>query len=62
MRSQYDFSQGVRGKYAQRYAKGTNVAVLDPDVARTFQDSESVNKALRPLAEIIRHQSRVSHL
>ena len=34
MRSEYDFSGGVRGKYAKRFAKGTNIVVLDPDVAR----------------------------
>lgn len=54
---EYDFSGGVRGKYAERYARGANVVVLDPDVARVFSDSESVNQALRALAEIIRHQS-----
>ena len=51
---QYDFSKGVRGKYAKRYAQGTNVVVIDPDVRDVFPDSESVNKVLRPLAEIIR--------
>ena len=54
---EYDFSGGVRGKYAERYARGTNVVVLDPDVAKVFSDSESVNQALRALAGIIRHQS-----
>jgi hypothetical protein len=33
MRDEYDFSAGLRGKYAKRYAEGTNVMVLDPDVA-----------------------------
>lgn len=56
MLEEYDFSGGVRGKYAARYAQGSNVVVLDPDVAEVFPDSESVNKALRALAEII--QSR----
>jgi len=51
MRSEYDFSGGVRGKYAARYAAGTNVVVLDPDVAREFRTSEEVNKALRELAQ-----------
>jgi len=49
MRDEYDFSDGVRGKYAARYAKGTNVVVLDPDVAKKFATSEEVNKALREL-------------
>ncbi len=57
MLDEYDFSGGVRGKYAERYARGTNVVVLDPDVARVFSDSESVNQALRALAGIIQRQS-----
>ena len=57
MMDDYDFSDGVRGKYAGRFAKGSNVVVLDPDVARVFTDSESVNQALRALAGIIQHQS-----
>jgi hypothetical protein len=56
MRPEYDFSGGVRGKYAERYAQGTNVVLLDPDVAAVFSDSESVNRALRALAGIIREQ------
>lgn len=56
MLDEYDFSNGVRGKYVDRFAKGCNVIVLDPDVALVFPDSESVNQALRALAEIIRNQ------
>ena len=37
MRPEYDFSRGVRGKYARRFAQGTNVVVLEPDVAKRFQ-------------------------
>jgi hypothetical protein len=44
----------VRGKYVDRFAEGCNVVVLDPDVARVFTDSESVNQALR---ELIRQQT-----
>jgi len=44
--SEYDFSSGVRGKYAERFA-GSNFIVLDPDLAAEFPDSESVAKALR---------------
>jgi hypothetical protein len=51
MRSHYDFSKGVRGKYASRYAEGTNVVVLDPDVAKEFKTSEEVNEALRQIAQ-----------
>lgn len=61
MLDEYDFSGGVRGKYAERYAKGSNVVVLDPDVAAVFSDAASVNQALRALAEIIRQQSGKVH-
>lgn len=49
MRDHYDFTGGIRGKYAGRYAEGTNVVILDPDVAAMFPDRESVNAALRAL-------------
>ncbi len=52
MRPEYDFSGGVRGKYSARFRKGTNVIVLEPDVARFFSDSAAVNDALRVLVEI----------
>ena len=47
MRGEYDFTGGVRGKYAERYAQGTNVVVLDPDVAAAFPTRKAVNDALR---------------
>ncbi len=49
---EYDFSRGVRGRYAAAYSRGTNVVVLAPDVAKVFPDSESVNQALRVLVRI----------
>lgn len=49
MLDEYDFSKGVRGKYGKRYAEGTNVVVLAPDVAAAFPDSKSVNETLRAL-------------
>ena len=52
MSSEYDFSKARRGKYARRYAKGTNLVVLAPDVAKVFPDSQSVNEALRALARV----------
>ena len=61
MLEEHDFSGGVRGKYAARFAEGANVVVLDPDVAEVFTDSESVNQALRALAGIIQHQSVKAH-
>ena len=57
---EYDFSNAVRGKYAQRYAEGTNVVVIEPDVAKYFPDHETVNDALRSLAVIIERQRRKS--
>jgi hypothetical protein len=47
MRSEYDLRGGVRGKYFESYSKGTNVALLEADLAEVFRDSESVNRALR---------------
>jgi len=58
--AEYDFSNGVRGKYARRYAQGTNVVVLEPDVAKAFPNSEIVNTALRALASISRLQTKRS--
>ena len=59
MRAEYDFSRGVRGKYARRFAQGTNVVVLESDVAKVFPSSETVNSSLRALAGIIRHREKV---
>ncbi len=57
LRPEYDFSGGVRGKHYQAYRKGTNVVFLDPDVARVFKDSESVNQALRLLLKLAKEQA-----
>ena len=54
MRPEYDFSKGERGRYAARYAAGTNVILLSPDVAEFFPDSDAVNEALRVLIKIAR--------
>ena len=51
MREEYDFSKGVRAKYAKRFAKGSNIIVLDPDIAVIFKDSKEVNEALRTLVK-----------
>lgn len=53
MLKEYDFSGGVRGKYAARFREGTNIVKLDEDVAAVFPDAKSVNDALRALAKII---------
>ncbi len=47
MRDEYDFAGGARGKYAARFAEGSNVVVLDPDVAAEFKTPQAVNDALR---------------
>ena len=58
MLPEYDFSKGVRGRYAKRYAEGSNVVVLSPDLAKIFRTSESVNEALRTLVRVGRKPSR----
>jgi hypothetical protein len=60
MLEEYDFSKGIQGKYAKRYAEGTNVVVIEPDVAKYFPDHDSVNKALRTLTEIIKRQKKIA--
>ena len=52
MMEEYDFSKGVRGKYARACHHGSNVIILDPDLAKWFPNSEAVNQALRSLAGI----------
>lgn len=54
---EYDFSRAVRNKYATRYAAGSAVVVLEPDVAAAFPNSREANDALRALAGIIRKHS-----
>ena len=60
MLDEYDFSKGVRGKYAGRYAAGSNIVVLSPDVAEAFPNSKAVNDALRALVTIARQSVRQS--
>ena len=54
MLPEYDFTGAVRGKYYQRYREGTNVVLLDPDVAEVFRDATAVNDALRLLVSVAR--------
>ena len=56
LRPEYDFSGAVRGVTAARYAQGTNIVVVDPEVRDVFPDSGSVNEALRALAPLLREQ------
>ena len=58
MRPKYDFSNAVRRVTTVRYAQGTNVVVIDPEVLDVFPDGPSVNEALRALAPVIRHRRR----
>jgi len=60
MLEEYDFSSGRQGKYSKRYREGTNVVVIDPDIATFFPDHDSVNEALRSLAEIIKRQKKIA--
>ena len=54
MLPEYDFSKGVRGKYAKAYAHSNNIVVVAKDVARYFPDSDSVNEALRTVMRVVR--------
>ena len=59
LRPEYDFSKiggGVRGKYVERYRTGTNLVLLDPDIAKAFPTDASVNEALRLLLQIAQRQ------
>ena len=58
MRPEYDFSKAVRGVTAARYAEGTNVVLLDPDVVEIFPNARAVNEALRTIARLTRTASR----
>jgi len=61
LRPEYDLAQlrgGVRGKYYRRAKAGTNLVLIDPDLARTFPDQESVNRALRLLVSTAKAATR----
>ena len=58
MQAEYDFSRGTRGKYSRRFAEGSNVIVLDPDVAKVFPSSVAVNRSLRKLARLAKRGRR----
>ncbi len=55
MRKEYDFSRGVRGKYADRFKKGTRLVLLEPDVAEAFPTAKEVNEILR---EVLRKRGK----
>ena len=59
LRPEYDFAQmegGVRGKYLEQYREGTNLVLLDPDVAQAFPNDKPVNEALRLLIQVAQRQ------
>ena len=57
LREEYDFSGGVKGKHHEAYRQGTNVVLLERDVAEVFKDSAAVNRALRVIAQVARDQA-----
>ncbi len=54
MMEEYNFSNGIRGKYASKYQEGTNLVVLEPELLEYFPDSIAVNEALRSLSIIMK--------
>lgn len=63
--SEYDFQQlagGVKGKYVERYRAGTNLVLLDPDIAQAFPNDQAVNEALRMLIQIAQRQQSSTNL
>ena len=58
MRAEYDFSDGVRGKYASRYPNGGLVVTLDPDVASAYPTAAAANEALRSLMQATKSRRR----
>jgi len=57
MKEEYDFSKGVHGKHFRAFQQGTNVILLEPDVAEKFKNSESVNSALRLLIKLAKEEN-----
>lgn len=58
MLKEYDFSKGVRGKFTHRYAEGSNVVVLPPDLAQAFPSAEAVHDALRNLVSLAQRTAK----
>lgn len=62
LRPEYDLTElmkrGVRGKYVERYRAGTNLVLLDPDVAKAFPDDAAVNEALRLVMQLAQLPAR----
>jgi len=60
MLDEYDFSKGVRGKYASAYQDGVNIVKIDEDITKIFPDSKSVNEALRTLVRLLTNKHTVA--
>ncbi len=63
LRDEYDFPNmpgGIHGKYAKDYQKGVKLIQLEPDVAKMFPDTKSVNEALRALSKIIQQHNKTA--
>ena len=60
MLEEYDFTNGIRGKYAKEYSKGSNLIKIDKELLKIFPDEKSINNALRNLAKIIKEQHKIS--
>jgi hypothetical protein len=58
MRAEYDFSGGIRGKHAAQYAAGTNVVVIEPDVAAEFPTAEETNETLRTVIKLLQRRRK----
>ncbi len=56
----FDFSKAVRGKYYKQYMAGSNVVVLEPDVAAAFKNAEAVNQALRAMLRFAEQTSSLT--
>lgn len=58
---EFDYSKAVRGKYYKRILEeGTNVVILEPDIAKAFVDSATVNDALRSLLDLTKKTQRLT--
>ena len=58
MLPEYDFGNGIRGKYAKQFVAGTNLVALAPDVAKIFYDSDAVNEMLRAVVKILKRSRK----
>ena len=59
LRPEYNFAPmkgGIRGKYVERYRQGTNIVLLDPDVAQAFPNDKAVNESLRLSIQVAQRQ------